>query len=58
MMRKDLNPIIFVLNNSGYTIERYLHGKERQVSYLILHFQVRRLTGYVFPSSQEIQRHR
>ena len=30
MMRHNLKPIIFVLNNSGYTIERYLHGKERK----------------------------
>ncbi|KAF5389314.1 hypothetical protein D9757_003493 [Collybiopsis confluens] len=30
MLRKGLKPIIFVLNNSGYTIERYLHGKERK----------------------------
>lgn len=28
MMRRDLHPIIFVLNNDGYTIERWLHGKE------------------------------
>ncbi|KAE9404020.1 pyruvate decarboxylase [Gymnopus androsaceus JB14] len=30
MLRKGVKPIIFVLNNSGYTIERYLHGKERK----------------------------
>jgi pyruvate decarboxylase len=30
MIRHDLKPIIFLLNNSGYTIERYLHGKERK----------------------------
>lgn len=30
MMRHGLNPIIFVLNNSGYTIERYLHGMTRK----------------------------
>ncbi|ESK94985.1 pyruvate decarboxylase [Moniliophthora roreri MCA 2997] len=30
MMRKDLKPILFVLNNSGYTIERYLHGETRK----------------------------
>ncbi|KAJ7601083.1 pyruvate decarboxylase THI3 [Mycena floridula] len=30
MIRWDLKPIIFLLNNSGYTIERYLHGKERK----------------------------
>ncbi|KAJ7784633.1 pyruvate decarboxylase [Mycena metata] len=30
MLRHDLKPIIFVLNNSGYTIERFLHGKERK----------------------------
>lgn len=31
MIRKGLTPIIFVLNNSGYTIERYIHGKHRSV---------------------------
>ena len=31
MMAHDLKPIIFLLNNSGYTIERYLHGKNRYV---------------------------
>ena len=30
MIRHGLKPIIFVLNNSGYTIERYLHGKTRK----------------------------
>ncbi|CAK5270255.1 unnamed protein product [Mycena citricolor] len=31
MIRHDLQKLtIFVLNNSGYTIERYLHGKERK----------------------------
>ncbi|KAJ6559257.1 pyruvate decarboxylase [Mycena vulgaris] len=30
MIRHGLKPIIFVLNNSGYTIERFLHGKERK----------------------------
>ncbi|KAK0464686.1 thiamine diphosphate-binding protein [Desarmillaria tabescens] len=30
MIRKDLKPIIFVLNNSGYTIERYIHGETRK----------------------------
>ncbi|KAF9267466.1 pyruvate decarboxylase [Marasmius fiardii PR-910] len=30
MLRKGLTPIIFVLNNSGYTIERYLHGMNRK----------------------------
>jgi pyruvate decarboxylase len=30
MIRHGLNPIIFVLNNKGYTIERYLHGKTRK----------------------------
>ena len=28
MLHAGLKPIIFVLNNDGYTIERYLHGKE------------------------------
>jgi len=30
MIRHGLKPIIFVLNNKGYTIERYLHGKTRK----------------------------
>jgi len=30
MMRHNLKPIIFLLNNSGYTIERYLHGTHRK----------------------------
>lgn len=29
MLRLGLKPIIFVLNNSGYTIEKYIHGKKR-----------------------------
>ncbi|KAG5642153.1 hypothetical protein DXG03_003557 [Asterophora parasitica] len=30
MLRLDVKPIIFLLNNSGYTIERYIHGKTRK----------------------------
>ncbi|RDB18060.1 putative pyruvate decarboxylase C13A11.06 [Hypsizygus marmoreus] len=30
MIRLNVKPIIFVLNNSGYTIERYIHGKHRK----------------------------
>jgi len=30
MIIHDLKPIIFVLNNRGYTIERYIHGKHRK----------------------------
>ncbi|KAL8988826.1 MAG: hypothetical protein Q9177_002161 [Variospora cf. flavescens] len=26
MIRQHLNPIIFLINNEGYTIERYIHG--------------------------------
>ncbi|KAG6850282.1 hypothetical protein H0H93_015539 [Arthromyces matolae] len=29
MLRVGVKPIVFVLNNSGYTIERYIHGKTR-----------------------------
>ncbi|KAF8917083.1 thiamine diphosphate-binding protein [Mucidula mucida] len=35
IMRKDLKPIIFVLNNTGYTIERYLHGKHRKYNDIV-----------------------
>jgi hypothetical protein len=30
MMRVGVKPIVFLLNNSGYTIERYLHGEKRK----------------------------
>ncbi|KAL9711063.1 hypothetical protein Ac2012v2_005602 [Leucoagaricus gongylophorus] len=30
MMHHGLKPIIFVINNSGYTIERWIHGKSRK----------------------------
>ncbi|KAF8895454.1 thiamine diphosphate-binding protein [Infundibulicybe gibba] len=30
MLTNGLKPIIFVLNNSGYTIERFIHGKQRK----------------------------
>ena len=29
MLWNDLNPIIFVINNDGYTVERYIHGPNR-----------------------------
>ena len=31
MIRKGLKPIIFILNNKGYTIERYIRGKDRYI---------------------------
>ncbi|KAE8369797.1 thiamine diphosphate-binding protein [Aspergillus caelatus] len=30
MIRQELNPIIFVICNSGYTIERYIHGWDEE----------------------------
>lgn len=27
MLKLELNPIVFVLNNEGYTVERLIHGK-------------------------------
>ena len=30
MIREDLHPIIFVINNDGYTIEKLIHGPERK----------------------------
>ncbi|KAI0688327.1 pyruvate decarboxylase [Cytidiella melzeri] len=35
MMRMELKPIIFLLNNSGYTIERYLHGEKRKYNDIV-----------------------
>ncbi|MGL4763115.1 MAG: alpha-keto acid decarboxylase family protein [Sarcina sp.] len=30
MLRQDTNPILFVINNDGYTIERVIHGPRRE----------------------------
>ncbi|MGL4450249.1 MAG: alpha-keto acid decarboxylase family protein [Sarcina sp.] len=30
MIREDLHPIIFVINNDGYTIEKLIHGPKRK----------------------------
>ncbi|KZT19511.1 pyruvate decarboxylase [Neolentinus lepideus HHB14362 ss-1] len=35
MIRVGVKPIIFVLNNRGYTIERYLHGKFRKYNDIV-----------------------
>jgi pyruvate decarboxylase len=34
-MRHGLTPIIFVLNNKGYTIERHLHGRDRRYNDIV-----------------------
>ncbi|KAH9971927.1 pyruvate decarboxylase [Lactifluus volemus] len=34
-MRHGLTPILFVLNNNGYTIERLLHGKDRHYNDIV-----------------------
>lgn len=30
MLREDINPVLFVINNDGYTIERVIHGPRRK----------------------------
>ncbi|KAL6302020.1 pyruvate decarboxylase [Sparassis latifolia] len=35
MVRSGVTPIIFVLNNEGYTIERYLHGMNRKYNDIV-----------------------
>ncbi|PFH53957.1 hypothetical protein AMATHDRAFT_752 [Amanita thiersii Skay4041] len=35
MIRRGVTPIIFVINNSGYTIERCIHGKEREYNDIV-----------------------
>lgn len=34
-MRHGVAPILFVLNNRGYTIERHLHGRERHYNDIV-----------------------
>ncbi|KAH9080651.1 pyruvate decarboxylase [Lactarius deliciosus] len=35
VMKHGLSPIIFVLNNKGYTIERHLHGRDRRYNDIV-----------------------
>jgi pyruvate decarboxylase len=35
MMHLDLKPIIFVINNGGYSIERFLHGPTRSFNDIV-----------------------
>ncbi|KAF5382607.1 hypothetical protein D9615_002967 [Tricholomella constricta] len=35
MLRVGVKPIIFLINNSGYTVERYIHGKGRKYNDII-----------------------
>lgn len=30
MLRENINPVIIVINNDGYTVERYIHGPQRK----------------------------
>jgi pyruvate decarboxylase len=43
-MRHGLSPILFVLNNKGYTIERHLHGRDRHYNDIV--------NWYVFVAAQ------
>lgn len=36
LLRHDLNPIIFILNNNGYTIERLIHGAREEYNHVPL----------------------
>jgi pyruvate decarboxylase len=38
LLKLDLNPIVFVLNNDGYTVERLIHGKTAYVLHSIPEF--------------------
>ena len=29
IIKKGLKPIIFVINNKGYSVEKFIHGKQR-----------------------------
>ena len=36
MIRYGLTPIVFLINNSGYNIERNLHGMNRRVTFIFV----------------------
>jgi pyruvate decarboxylase len=45
MIWKGLKPVIFVLNNSGYTVERFIHGPEEE--YNDINAGIRTFTGWL-----------
>lgn len=40
MVRLGLKPIIFVINNRGYTVERLIHGKHRWVNIFAMYLRL------------------
>lgn len=52
LLKLELNPIVFVMNNDGYTVERLIHGKEAYVP-TYLPFALR--TRMLIPSMQILQ---
>ncbi|CCG84848.1 protein of unknown function [Taphrina deformans PYCC 5710] len=46
MIRQGLKPIIFVLNNDGYTIERFIHGPEREYNDINTSWQYQHLLEF------------
>lgn len=50
MIRQKLNTIIFIVNNDGYTIERLIHGREREYN----HIQMWKYTDFAKSLATEI----
>ena len=48
MMHLGLKPIIFVLNNGGYTIERFLHGPTRTFNDIVNWYEHVLFPAFVF----------
>jgi len=48
MMHLGLKPIIFVLNNGGYTIERFLHGPTRSFNDIVNWYEHALSPAFVF----------
>lgn len=51
ILRQKLKPIIFVLNNSGYTIERYIWGMNAEFNEIV-DWQYTQLPGVFMPEAQ------
>ncbi|TPX68206.1 hypothetical protein SpCBS45565_g03251 [Spizellomyces sp. 'palustris'] len=53
-LRHKLNPIIIIVNNDGYTIERYIHGKERKYNRTAMWNYANALQFFSVPQDKEL----
>ncbi|KAJ3189760.1 Pyruvate decarboxylase 1 [Gaertneriomyces sp. JEL0708] len=54
-LRHKLTPIIIIINNDGYTIERYIHGENRNYNHTMMWNYAKSLEYFAVPSQRDMQ---